>query len=98
VGVFAAHAPPSGSALMARGGDRPVLVRAGEEIAPGIVLNEVHADHVIVLRGAALERIDLERRGAGGVPAQAAGAPAPGATRPGRGTPPAPGPASARGK
>lgn len=66
VGVFAAPAPGTGRALIARGGDRPQLVAAGEEIAPGVALNEVHADHVTVLRGGALERIELERRGAGG--------------------------------
>ena len=76
VGVFAGQAPGSGRALIARSGDRAQLVVAGEEIAPGVVLNEVHADHVTVLRGAALERIELERRGAGGAQARPAGTPA----------------------
>lgn len=76
VGVFAARAPGAGSALIGRGADRPQLVATGDEIAPGVVLEEVHADHVTVRRGAALERIALERRGADGTQPQAGPPPA----------------------
>lgn len=68
VGVFAERTPGSGRALIGRGGDRPELVTTGDELAPGVVLSEVHADHVIVRRGGAAERIELERRGTGATP------------------------------
>lgn len=38
--------------------------RAGETVAPGIVLKEVHSDHVVVERNGALERLKIERRAA----------------------------------
>ena len=40
-------------------GSRPALVAAGEPIADGVELQEVHADHVIVLRQGMPERIEL---------------------------------------
>jgi type II secretory pathway component PulC len=39
-----------------------VTVATGESISDGLSLQEVHPDHVIVLRNGVPERLDLERR------------------------------------
>ena len=52
----------AGRAILGMQGSRPVLVAAGEPIADGVQLHEVHADHVIVLRQGMPERLELERR------------------------------------
>lgn len=62
LGVFSGKQPGSGRAILVRQGSRPTTVSAGESIADGITLHEVHPDHVIVLRNGAPERVDLERR------------------------------------
>ncbi len=75
-----ADAPPSSSmkllgviAREGRGGGRAILVldsgkvkevEAGWQISPGLVLKEVHSDHVIVARNGVPERIRLNRRAA----------------------------------
>jgi hypothetical protein len=51
----------TGRAILAGQGSRPAIVAAGEAIGEGIVLQEVHPDHVVVLRGGVAERIELER-------------------------------------
>jgi Type II secretion system protein C len=61
LGVLSAAEPGAGRAIIAMQGSRPALVAAGEPIADGIELHEVHADHVIVLRQGMPERIELER-------------------------------------
>jgi type II secretory pathway component PulC len=61
LGVLSSPEPGAGRAILGMKGSRPVLVTPGEPIADGVVLQEVHADHVIVLRQGAAERIDLER-------------------------------------
>jgi len=78
LGVFARGNPDAGRAILAPQGARPIMVAAGEAIADGLVLLEVHPDHVIVLRNGAPERVDLER-----VTARAA-APLPASRLPGR--------------
>jgi hypothetical protein len=62
IGVFSNAEPGAGRAILGLQGSRPVLVAAGEAIADGVQLHEVHADHVIVLRQGTPERIELERR------------------------------------
>jgi hypothetical protein len=61
LGVLSRPEPGIGRAIIAMQGSRPTLVAAGEPIADGVELHEVHADHVIVLRQGTPERIDLER-------------------------------------
>jgi general secretion pathway protein C len=64
-GVFAERSPGAGRAILARQGSKPEMVVAGEPIDDGLVLREVHPDHVIVLRDGAPERVDLERQAPG---------------------------------
>lgn len=61
LGVFSSAEPGAGRAILGMQGSRPALVAAGEPIADGVELQEVHADHVIVLRRGIPERIELER-------------------------------------
>jgi hypothetical protein len=68
LGVFSERRPGAGRAILGRQGSRPALVAAGESIGEGLVLGEVHPDHVIVLRDGAPERVDLERRAAHAAP------------------------------
>jgi Type II secretion system protein C len=76
LGVFSGRRPGAGRAIFSRQGSRPVSVAAGESIADGLVLREVHPDHVIILRDGAPERIDLERRTARAAPPPVARLPA----------------------
>ena len=62
LGVFSGRRPDAGRAILARLGSRPVIVVAGESIGEGLVLSEVHPDHVIIVRAGVPERVDLERR------------------------------------
>jgi general secretion pathway protein C len=62
LGVFSERRPDAGRAILARQGSRPAIVAAGESISEGLVLREVHPDHVIILRAGVPERLDLERR------------------------------------
>jgi type II secretory pathway component PulC len=52
-------------------GDRDQTTRVGGEVVPGVVLEAVHARHVMLRRNGALERVNLEER------QQLAAAPAP---------------------
>lgn len=52
-----------GRAILAGQGSRPVSVAAGEEVSDGVVLKEVHPDHVIISREGTPERIELQRGG-----------------------------------
>lgn len=61
VGVIAG---PGGRAMFKSQGGAPRIAGAGEAVAPGIVLKEVHADHVVLEKGGALERLKLDRRAA----------------------------------
>ncbi len=43
-------------------GDRDQTARVGGEVVPGVVLEAVHAGHVLLRRNGALERVNLEER------------------------------------
>lgn len=62
LGVFAGKRSGEGRAILVRQGSRPASIAAGESITEGLALQEVHPDHVIILRNGVSERIDLERR------------------------------------
>jgi len=81
LGVFASGKPGAGRAIVALENAKPATVTAGESIAAGIVLQEVHPDHVLVNRAGVVERINLERRAAT-VEAKAVVQAKPGASRP----------------
>ena len=49
-------------AILVLGSERPRSFAAGDAIAPGMVLDEVQPDHVIIRRDGARERVALERR------------------------------------
>lgn len=49
-------------AVIALDKSRTVAVRAGDEVAPGIRLEHVAADHVIVVQNGVSQRIDLPQR------------------------------------
>ena len=68
LGVLSSPEPGAGRAILGMKGTRPVLVASGEPIADGVVLHEVHPDHVVVLRQGVAERLELER-GASRAPA-----------------------------
>ena len=76
-GVFAGGANASSIAII-NSGDRDETARVGGEIVPGVVLETVHPQHVMLRRNGALERVNLEE------PQPAAAAPVPRAPRPRR--------------
>jgi general secretion pathway protein C len=80
-GVFAGGGTGTGYAIVNAGG-RDEATRIGAEIVSGVTLEAVHAGHIVVRRGGALERVDLEER----TSAQAPAAPPP---RYAQATPPA---------
>jgi general secretion pathway protein C len=59
LGVMAEGSTGRGIALIGVEGKPPKAVRAGEAIAPGIVLAEVRRDGVVVNRSGAMEQIRL---------------------------------------
>jgi hypothetical protein len=92
-GVMGRHGPRPGGAIFNIGG-ADEYVPLGGDIAPGVVLAEVRATHVMVRRAGQLERIDLEeaisRSSTPGLAAQPGNAPRallPGAPVPGPGQP-----------
>lgn len=62
LGIFSGQQSGAGRAILVRQGSRPTTVSVGESITEGLTLQEVHPDHVIVLRNGVPERVDLERR------------------------------------
>ena len=64
-GVVAPTPGVAASAIFSTGSGRDLSVFLGTEVQPGVKLTEVHPDHVIVSRGGATERIDLETRRSG---------------------------------
>ena len=62
LGVFSSGNSGAGRAILAPEGGRPVTARTGEAVVPGIVLQEVRPDHVLLLRDGIVERVNLERR------------------------------------
>ena len=69
-GVFAGGGTGTGYAIVNAGG-RDEATRIGAEIVSGVTLEAVHAGHIVVRRGGALERVDLEERTSAQAPAAA---------------------------
>ena len=69
-GVFAGGGTGTGYAIVNAGG-RDEATRIGAEIVSGVTLEAVHAGHIVVRRGGALERVDLEQRTSAQAPAAA---------------------------
>lgn len=59
-GVVAPTPGVAASAIFSTGSGRDIAVYVGREVQPGVKLAEVHPDHVLVSRGGASERIDIE--------------------------------------
>lgn len=59
-GVIAPTPGTEASAIFSKGSGRDIAVYIESDVEPGLKLVEVHPDHVIVSRGGALSRIDLE--------------------------------------
>ena len=59
-GVIAPTPGTEASAILSKGSGRDIAVYIDGEVEPGLKLVEVHPDHVIVSRGGARSRIDLE--------------------------------------
>jgi hypothetical protein len=62
LGVFSRGNSGAGRAILAPESGRPVTALTGEAVVPGIVLQEVRPDHVLLLRDGIVERVNLERR------------------------------------
>lgn len=60
-GTVAFAAPSQGSAIIGRKGGPTHLIVAGREIAPGVTLEGVYADHVVLRRGGVLESLAYPR-------------------------------------
>ena len=73
-GILATAPRGGGWAVVQVGTKAQQVAIAGSEIAPGVVLDQVFADHVVVRRQGNRERLDLSRRVA--VASASAGAPA----------------------
>ncbi len=58
-GVFASRADAASMAII-NTGDRDETARVGGEIVPGVVLEAVHPEYVMLRRNGALERVNLE--------------------------------------
>jgi general secretion pathway protein C len=61
-GVIAETDPAAGQAIIADSGGPARVYRVGNTLPGNLVLNAVHADHVILDRGGSLERLDLPRQ------------------------------------
>lgn len=61
-GVFAALGRIPGYAIINTGGKGDLAVRAGDEMQPGIRLQSVHSQYIVVDRDGALQRINLEQK------------------------------------
>lgn len=68
LGVFATRDQEGMVAIINTGDPKNKAVRVGEEVAPGIVLDTVVADHVLLRRLGVTERLNLETKG-GNMPA-----------------------------
>lgn len=60
-GTLADRDPKGGVAVLDGAGDGERSFRAGEEILPGVRLEEVHADHIVLSRGGVQETLRLVR-------------------------------------
>ena len=64
LGVIARGGQKGGRAILSLDSGKVREVEAGAQISPGLVLKEVHSDHVIVARTGVPERLRLNRRAA----------------------------------
>jgi general secretion pathway protein C len=71
LGVVSPGTAGKGRAIFASESGGRRVVNAGEALSTGVVLKEVHPDHVVVTRDGAVERIVLDRRAAAALPRQA---------------------------
>jgi general secretion pathway protein C len=62
LGVFATRDQEGMVAIINTGDPKNKAVRAGEEVAPGIVLDTVFADHVLLRRMGVTERLNLDSK------------------------------------
>lgn len=60
-GTLAERDPRTGIAVIADAGGSERAWRVGDEIAPGVRLDEVHADHVVLMHDGAAETLTLPR-------------------------------------
>jgi len=67
-GVFAFTLDSPAFAIINTGAKNDEAFKVGDEIVPGVVLNEVQPTHILIKRGGALEKVNLEERpgGSGG--------------------------------
>lgn len=68
IGIFAAGAGKPGFAVL-KLNDKQIGVAVGESVAPGTKLLEVHPDYVLLERGGLQQRVNLEGKAAGAMPA-----------------------------
>lgn len=71
LGVISPGKAGKGRAIFVSESGARRVANAGETLSAGVVLKEVHADHVVVTREGAVERIVLDRRAAAALPRQA---------------------------
>lgn len=58
-GVIVSGTPRESVAIIAVEGKPPQAFRANSEVAPGVTVQEVHRDHVLLSDGGALKRVEL---------------------------------------
>lgn len=63
VGVVAPTASDSGRAVFALESGKSRSARVGEAVVPGIVVQSVHPDHVVLAHNGGREQLKLDRRG-----------------------------------
>ena len=61
LGILSRGAKGGGRAIFVLENGKPKTVESSSQIAPGRVLKELHADHVLVARNGSIERMKLER-------------------------------------
>jgi len=69
-GVFAALGRIPSYAIINAGGKTDLAVRAGDEVQPGLQLQAVHSQYIVVSHAGALQRINLEQKGLSQTPGQ----------------------------
>lgn len=62
LGIISQQKAGAGRAILDLGSGKPTTVATGSRFAPGLVLKEVHSDHVLIARNDSIERLKLDRR------------------------------------
>jgi len=62
LGIISRGVAGGGRAIFALETGKPKTVEAGAQVVPGLLLKEVHSDHVLVARSGLIERMRLDRR------------------------------------